>query len=687
MPDPVTDQPQGELQPIQSGGIGVQANAEDMGGNIARATWQAGEVAQRAYNEANQAGVEQFHNQQMQWETQHLHDPQGGILYQNTGLGAPKAVDQTMENYQQFVGKATATMNHDQVRMAQPYIDQHQGQLQDQLLKYEHEQVTNAHVGIMDQGITLHANAMIQHADDPQAVDGHIQAMQALGSDTGRMLGWDQGRIDQFNQQQVSKASYGMIRQLVASGKDQQAQAWLQAHPDAIQGPERTEVTQMVDNASTAGTALRDLHKYTLDDKGQPLPWSDTVNRLYSDQTLQANPKQFAATLEAAEKWHGLKDQAFREQQEGLKQQAVGILTDPANTAGSNSPAYQAMRMQLEPTTRAQMDALGIRDESAKDNPAFVNDIYSRLATKQGQQSLKDVDIIGAVGRGDLTLKTAKELAGDNFKGGIIGAAMSEGATNPKVASIMSQQDVLAETFKARNIDPTKQPAEANDIRQELSQWSEAQEAQGRKVTPDDQRKHVQDYARLQVSIPGTFSSTNTPAALVKPEDIAKYTRPDLDNAPPAFRRALDDNTKFLVKVRGLDPESVSPTFLPLIQAQSILYVAAQERGDAAMAAQVRGNIDEAFTQEQQAASERAENVRQQQAKAQQRAAVAAGAQQNARMNQARRDAQTQSRNAGVTRHFATTSETLHNLFDAPPDTSIRPGDRPGDPGHTEVQE
>ena len=425
------------------------------------------------------------YNDLSKWEQSNLHDPKTGLLYQNTGLDAPKSVDEIQQKYQEHVSSIAATMtNPDQQRQFANIAAHHQSQMDEQLGRYEHEQVITAHNQTAVDRVALNASrARCRITANPTAAVRAPERHPLGHRRPGKWNQWSPERVQLEQDHAVSSTNMEILRQLTASGQDRQAQAWYDAHKDELKGGDLPTATGMVENGSTAGTALRSLPKYTQDAAGEPLAWSATVDRIYADKTLQADPKQFAATIEAAQRYHADRDQGIKEDQEKLKQQAVGILDHPGSL-GVNDPTYQAMRMRLEPTTRAQMDALGSPGKEAKDNPAFVNDIYSRLSTPKGQQSLKDVDIVGAVGRGDLTLKTAQELAGDNFKGGIIGAAINgEGAGNPKIASIMTQQEVLKEAFTQQGVDEAKNPAGANDIREELAGWTQSQETQGRKVT------------------------------------------------------------------------------------------------------------------------------------------------------------------------------------------------------------
>ena len=211
----------------------------------------AGDVAQKlhydATQEANQAALTGFHNAQVQWELDNLHNPKTGLLNQQTGLAAPQAVDKTLQNYDQFTSTAIAQMpNPEQRQMASQYVAAHRAQLSDQAFRYEDQQVKTAHMNIMENGVALQGQAMTAHADDPQAVQQNLDAMKAMRQDQGKALGWDPDTVQRFVTEDQSKASLGMLRQMVADNKGPQAQAWFEQNRSRLVGPQLTEATDLL---------------------------------------------------------------------------------------------------------------------------------------------------------------------------------------------------------------------------------------------------------------------------------------------------------------------------------------------------------------------------------------------------------------------------------------------------------
>jgi hypothetical protein len=108
----------------------------------------------------------------------------------------------------------------------------------------------------MENGVTLQSNAMVAHADDPQAIQQNLDSMKAIRQDQGKMLGWDPDTVNRFVGEDQSKASLGMLRQMVADNKSPLAQAWFSQNRNLLQGRDLTEATSMLDKKGEQDQAL-----------------------------------------------------------------------------------------------------------------------------------------------------------------------------------------------------------------------------------------------------------------------------------------------------------------------------------------------------------------------------------------------------------------------------------------------
>ena len=372
MPDIPTDQPQGELQPDAGSGISAQANPQALGENVAGAQWESGLVAQRVYHDANQAAVQQFRNSQLQWEANTLHDAKTGVLYQNSGLSAPGLVDKTLQNYQQFTAKATAGMNSAQQQLAQPYIQEHRAQLQDQLMKYEHGQVTDAHNEILQNGIALHANAATLHSDDPGLVDHDLKSMDALYQDWGRVNNIDPDKVARLSANSKSEAAYGMIRNLVANDKPQQAQAWMQANQGVLQGAQLTEATNMVKEKGNNNEALATANKILASstdetDAYQKLDGLKITNAAVYDKANEELQNHFRKYKEATNERNGIiADKALTEMQ-----------SSPTNSVTAET--WADVPSQLKPKLVLAQKQM-VKNGYIETEPAAYWDFHQRIA-------------------------------------------------------------------------------------------------------------------------------------------------------------------------------------------------------------------------------------------------------------------------------------------------------------------
>lgn len=380
MPTLPDDQPQAEEQ-VTPGEIG--ARVAPLGEQVGQALNAAGEVAQRmhydAVQQANEAGVTAFHNSQVQWELDHLHNPQTGVLAKQTGLSAPQTVDDTLKSYDEFTSKAIAAMPNDQQRQAaNQYVAMHRQQMSDQLFNYEDKQVKTAHVQIMENGVALQSNAMVAHADDPQAVQQNLDSMKAIRQDQGRMLGWDPDTVNRFVAEDQSKASLGMLRQMVADNKSPQAQAWFSQNRSLLQGKDLTEATSMLDKKDEQDNALTIANQVMSAprDANEPNDLQSNLTRL-EGMHIQ-DRKLFDNAREEIVRHFDLQQQAENQRQKGILDK-VGDAID----ASHGQPIDPAMLVNATPATKEAAERyrqVVIKQGYAETDPAA----YARLQEALG---------------------------------------------------------------------------------------------------------------------------------------------------------------------------------------------------------------------------------------------------------------------------------------------------------------
>ena len=374
----------------------------ETGMGVAQSLETTSEVQQKvyhdAYDQANEAAAMRGYNALSSWEQQNLHDAKGGpngeppkgILYQTNGLNAPKAVDDLMQQYQAHVSDIAESMSNPAQQQAFANMAaHHQGQVVDQLGRYEHEQVTTAHNQIASDRVMLSQQSAVQQAGDPKAAVQALNDIRGAIADQGKWNQWSPERVQLAQEQAVSSTNMEILRQLGASGQDQQQKAWYDAHKDEFKGADLPSATAMVDKSSTDGAAQRFADAHTINPDGTFVSEQQINDVLRKDPTLLANPKLRDQVDERMHRMAAQNRQAVEQSQRGVMDDCLSKVQSGMDV---DDPYIQTHRAGMSPEQWSVIQSAG-RKDIAEPDPVMQHQIRMNLSQPETRQEWAKADL------------------------------------------------------------------------------------------------------------------------------------------------------------------------------------------------------------------------------------------------------------------------------------------------------
>lgn len=404
-----------------------------MGSPVGEAEEHTGAVLQKVHYWANQSATAAAFTQLQALDNEKLYHPKTGLLNQNLGQEAGKAVDQTLSDYTAKASELNSSLANDQQKaMFGQLAREHINTVTRQAYTYEHEQYKRYDGENVAASVSQSQNTAVNTytlPPDPgqgNPVDHQINIQTALIKDYGQRNGMPQPLIDL----QVSKAKSatytGVLDDMLANGTAPVAQAFFAAHKEEILPAEREKYSKALTIKSNRDDAVSIVQAQFLDPKtGVPKDPYQLANDLDNDTKLAANPElrqdaqQHASyLLEAYAKSQSAQNKGdYLAAFQSLKD-ANGDMSsmDPKALANLSEPqlrsleTYSDMKIKGKPVNPATSAQTRYHLEQLMDrNPAAFKDVDLVQPLAAGQLSPADFDKLSEQQRKPLTAAPVRD--------------------------------------------------------------------------------------------------------------------------------------------------------------------------------------------------------------------------------------------------------------------------------------
>jgi hypothetical protein len=326
-----------------SAGMTANVTPEEAGGGTAQGVGAIAGVENRmaldALRQQNAVKVMAGYNQLSDWENAKLYHPETGILNQNTGDQADKAIDDTLADYKKTVsGIAQGMGNNAQRDQFLRMANEHGQNVTRTLYTYAHKQ----NVDYADQQTAgFIKNATDAAAKDPGSAEFQVEKINAALLDAKARNATPPEMFQTQLRQQTSGVYSTAIDTMLSSGDIPGAQKMLAEHRDDLLPAQRDHFTKALAIGDLDAKAQATLPGIILGKDGQLVDRATALARLNGDAKLAADPKLHDAVQERM-------DKAFAEQR--------AADDETARTAHADAFKLATSGQEIPPNLQATLD-------------------------------------------------------------------------------------------------------------------------------------------------------------------------------------------------------------------------------------------------------------------------------------------------------------------------------------------
>ncbi len=354
-----------------------------LGAGVGQAIQGLGETAHnvyvRAQEHANRTAVLDADNQQQAFVQARLYDPKTGALNKPLGKDAPGEADQALADYDQHVNDVAGRLSNEaQKEHFQQMAAERRLQVQGQLDKWEHDQVTTWSREVAGASVENAKNMAVQHAGNDPIVADNLNLMRDVIQHQGEDDGLPPARIEELQRKAVSATNLDVIRELVATGRDGKASNWFGLTKGEMTGEDRIAGETMVAAGTTAGEAQRIAEEFTKTADGKPIDRQALQDKIDQDPRLKKDIKlRDAVESRAFQRLEGA-HQAQSEQERKSFTQAYGIAR--SSPQGLNDDALVPLLATMSPEHQEYLRSALAKGDRDPD-PLRMRDLSMEAAT------------------------------------------------------------------------------------------------------------------------------------------------------------------------------------------------------------------------------------------------------------------------------------------------------------------
>lgn len=490
-----------------------------------------GRLVEEEKDAADQTALLEASNKLAAWRSTTLYDPNTGVLAKRgkDALGAPEEVQ---EGFEKITGDIEAGLSTDKQRAAWARLKSQEGQQLDlQVRRHTFEQVQTYRAGELKAHVENSMNAAIQNASDPKLVAVELQKAVGALKANAPSLGVGPEELDAQVRGVTSNVHLGVISQLLAQEKDQQAGAYFAATKDQISGDKLDEVQRALEEGSTRGEAQRQAD--VLGAKGTLQEQLDAAAKI-------DNPK----VRDAVEDRLRRKEQD-RRLEENRRDQATQLTAyDILDRTADTTKIPPMMWSSFDGGTRAAMRSYAKIRAKGEEPETDWQTFYSLVEDAQTNPNrFMGVNLLSYKAKlGDTEFK---QLMGwrDAIRDG------NRKLVDKEIAPLQERSAALSDVLRMHGFDPT--PKEGSDdaqqvarIRRLLDQKVEVLQAGGKKASNEEIRAEAMDLMAREVTVPGRLYGTNQKRLVdVTAGDIPATDRTQIEESLRRRNMPVSDET------------------------------------------------------------------------------------------------------------------------------------------------
>lgn len=482
-------------------GAGVQAakadtarTIGDFGGMVARiGVERYTKIQDEAKQQADQTALLAASNQLSDWKNQALFDPEHGA-FTKQGKDAMPLPEQIKTGFDQATGAIEKGLASDEQRLAFARLKSQEWQSVDlQVRRHVSGEMQQYQAGELKGLVENSINSAIQNAADPKMVDVELTKAVSAIQTNGPHLGLGPAAIQAQVAAVQSQTHVGVIHQLLAREKTQEAQIYFDAKKSQIAGDKQDDLVKALDEGTLRGQGQKQSDAIILA--------GGTLTEQREKAKAIDNPKLRDEVTSRLEHNAAVTDRAQAEAEQADMKHAYDILDHTANIAKippalwtsftgperAGMTAYARMKAKGEPVETDPATFYGLMQKAGDDPAAFAKENLLAYRHKLDESDFKQLAGL------QLSVKNSDRKASENVLG-----------------EFRTRGQLLDDTLTLHGIDPTAKPNTPEgqsiaQLRRMVDQRVETLQGGGKKATNQDIQSEIDGLLSQSVMIPGSW--------------------------------------------------------------------------------------------------------------------------------------------------------------------------------------
>lgn len=483
------------------------------------------EVVDAERKAANQTALLEANNRLSEWTNKRLYDPEGGA-FNVKGKAAMPLPEQLRDEYDQLASQIEAGLGNDEQRAAFANLRSQSWQSIDlQVRRHVAGEIQQFRAGELKATVGNSVNAAIRSANDPGLVAAELQKAVSAIRTTAPALGQGPEEIEASVRAVQTQAHVGVISQLLAEEKADQASAYFEAVQGQIDGEQLDNVKKALEEGS--------LRKQAQGKADEILTAGGTLTEQREKAKQIDNPALRDQVMQRLEHEANVRDRERRETEEKEMKQGFDLLDQ--NPDVSKIPP--TLWSSYSGATRSSMMAYA--RAKAKGEPLETDDpTYYSLMLKAGDSpeqfaSTNLLQYRGKLDDGDFKQLVSLQLS---IKSG------NRKAADDTLADFRTKSQLIEDTLALHGIDPSAKPDTAEgkaiaQLRRMVDRRVALLQGGGKKATNEDIQGEIDALLSRSQTVEGSWWALARPFTY----DIADKTKRLIDltiNDIPATDRA-----------------------------------------------------------------------------------------------------------------------------------------------------
>jgi hypothetical protein len=526
-----------------------EALGADIGGPITRMGAALFEDTQKkARDAADQTAILKASNALSDWKDQYIYDPNSGALTKH-GEDAFPLPEQTADAFHQKANEIADTLTNDKQKQAFARISSSEWQSTDlQVRQHVFKEIQGYQANELQATVKNAADDAVRNAGNVPLIAQNLAKAESAITSMGPQLGIGPEQQKEQILAMRSGVHTGVISQLLATGQEQQAQAYFEETKDQISADHLDDVQRALEVGKVRGEAQK-----TSDDiiaKGGTLTEQMARARDISDPKVREEVEQRLSRNDT------LMERAQREQQQQTMRGAYDIIDRTGDVANIPPAVWATLDGGTRSAMREYADRLAKGTPAKTDWPTYYGLMQKAADDPEGFSTTNLLKSRAALG--DTEFKQLTEMQGAIVKGDRNRAEASG------LGDYRQRDQILTDTLTQYGIDPKAKPntpqgqanAELRRILDERVDAVQQPDASGkrRKASGVEIQQALDNILSVKVGTPGSWwglipfngislSGDQKRAVDLTIGDVPSSERPNIEAALRAKGRPVSDAT------------------------------------------------------------------------------------------------------------------------------------------------